>query len=73
MIFVFIGKDNQLVSDIAPILLLDTNIVTPLLRMEKTGVPTHTRRQRIAPLTRKEKAMLKQAKQIPIVLLTMWL
>ena len=60
-------KDCQPVNDIAHRLLLETNTVTPLLqRMEKLGIVVRKRgeedkRQQIVSLTKKGKAMEKQA------------
>ena len=64
-------KDHQPVNDIAHLLHLETNTVTPLLqRMEKQGLVTRTRgkedtRQRIVSLTPQGKALEEQAKEIP--------
>ena len=64
-------KDGQPVNDIAHLLHLETNTVTPLLqRMEKQGLVTRKRgkedtRQRIVSLTSQGKALEEQAKNIP--------
>ena len=64
-------KDGRPVNDIAHLLHLETNTVTPLLqRMEKTGLITRKRgkedtRQRIVSLTPQGKAMEEKAKDIP--------
>ena len=64
-------KDGQPVNDIARLLHLETNTVTPLLqRMEKQGLLTRTRgkedtRQRIVSLTPQGKDMEEKAKDIP--------
>jgi len=64
-------KDHQPVNDIAHLLHLETNTVTPLLqRMEKQGLVTRTRgkedtRQRIVSLTEQGKALEENAKEIP--------
>lgn len=64
-------KDGQPVNDIARLLHLETNTVTPLLqRMEKQGLVTRTRgkedtRQRIVSLTQQGKDMEEKAKDIP--------
>ena len=64
-------KDHQPVNDIAHLLHLETNTVTPLLqRMEKQGLVTRTRgkedtRQRIVSLTAQGKALEENAKDIP--------
>ena len=64
-------KDGQPVNDIAHLLHLETNTVTPLLqRMEKQGLVTRKRgkedtRQRIVSLTPQGKAMEERAKEIP--------
>ena len=64
-------KDHQPVNDIAHLLHLETNTVTPLLqRMEKQGLVTRTRgkedtRQRIVSLTEQGKALEEHAKDIP--------
>lgn len=64
-------KDRQPVNDIAHLLHLETNTVTPLLqRMEKQGLVTRTRgkedtRQRIVSLTKQGKTMEEKAKEIP--------
>jgi len=67
-------KDHQPVNDIAHLLHLETNTVTPLLqRMEKQGLVTRTRgkedtRQRIVSLTEHGKALEEKAKDIPCCL-----
>lgn len=64
-------KDHQPVNDIAHLLHLETNTVTPLLqRMEKQGLVTRQRgkedtRQRIVSLTQQGKAMEERVKEIP--------
>ena len=64
-------KDHQPVNDIAHLLHLETNTVTPLLqRMEKQGLVTRKRgkedtRQRIVSLTPQGKALEEKAKEIP--------
>ena len=64
-------KDGQPVNDIAHLLHLETNTVTPLLqRMEKQGLVTRKRgkedtRQRIVSLTPRGKALEEKAKEIP--------
>ena len=64
-------KDHQPVNDIAHLLHLETNTVTPLLqRMEKQGLLTRKRgkedtRQRIVSLTKQGKALEERAKDIP--------
>ena len=64
-------KDHRPVNDIAHLLHLETNTVTPLLqRMEKQGLVTRTRgkedtRQRIVSLTKQGKALEERAKDIP--------
>jgi len=65
-------KDNQPVNDIAHRLLLETNTVTPLLqRMEKLGIVSRKKgeqdkRQQIVSLTKKGKALEKEAyAQVP--------
>lgn len=64
-------QDRLPVCDIAKILFLDTNTVTPLLqRMKKSGWIVRTKgkedtRQRIVSLTKKGKELYKQAKHIP--------
>lgn len=64
-------KDHQPVNDIAHLLHLETNTVTPLLqRMEKQGLVVRKRgkedtRQRIVSLTAKGKQLEEQAKEIP--------
>lgn len=68
-------KDGRLVNDIAHLLHLETNTVTPLLqRMEKQGLVTRKRgkedtRQRIVSLTPQGKALEERAKEIPNCLL----
>lgn len=68
-------KDHQPVNDIAHLLHLETNTVTPLLqRMEKQGLVTRKRgkedtRQRIVSLTPQGKALEEKAKEIPECLL----
>ena len=68
-------KDHQPVNDIAHLLHLETNTVTPLLqRMEKQGLITRKRgkedtRQRIVSLTAQGKALEERAKEIPNCLL----
>lgn len=68
-------KDHQPVNDIAHLLHLETNTVTPLLqRMEKQGLVTHKRgkedtRQRIVSLTPQGKALEEKAQEIPECLL----
>ena len=67
-------KDHQPVNDIAHLLHLETNTVTPLLqRMEKQGLVTRKRgkedtRQRIVSLTVQGKALEEKAKDIPTCL-----
>ena len=67
--------DNQPVNDIAHKLLLETNTVTPLIqRMEKMGLVIRTKgivdtRQRIVSLTKKGKAMEKEAAKVPACML----
>ena len=64
-------KDHQPVNDIAHLLHLETNTVTPLLqRMEKEGLLSRKRgkedtRQRIVSLTPKGKQLEEQAKDVP--------
>ena len=64
-------RDNQPVCDIAKLLVLDTNTVTPLLqRMEKSGLLVRTKgevdsRQRIVSLTPKGLALRDKAVSIP--------
>ena len=64
-------QDKQPVCDIAKLLMLDTNTVTPLLqRMEKSGLLRRTKgktdtRQRIVSRTEKGSALRAQAKHIP--------
>ena len=65
-------NDNQPVNDIARRLLLETNTVTPLLqRMEKLGIISRKKgeqdkRQQIVSLTKKGKALEKEAfAQVP--------
>jgi len=64
-------KDGRPVNDIARLLHLETNTVTPLLqRMEKQGLVVRKRgkedtRQRIVSLTPQGKALEEQAKEIP--------
>ena len=64
-------KDHQPVNDIAHLLHLETNTVTPLIqRMEKQGLLTRKRgkedtRQRIVSLTGQGKALEERAKEIP--------
>ncbi|MBR7154505.1 MAG: MarR family transcriptional regulator [Paludibacteraceae bacterium] len=68
-------KDHQPVNDIAHLLHLETNTVTPLLqRMEKQGLVTRKRgkedtRQRIVSLTPQGKALEEKAQEIPECLL----
>ena len=68
-------KDGQPVNDIAHLLHLETNTVTPLLqRMEKQGLLTRKRgkedtRQRIVSLTKQGKELEERAKEIPDCLL----
>ena len=68
-------QDKQPVNDIAHLLHLETNTVTPLLqRMEKQGLVTRKRgkedtRQRIVSLTPQGKALEEKAKEIPNCLL----
>lgn len=68
-------KNHQPVNDIAHLLHLETNTVTPLLqRMEKQGLVTRTRgrkdtRQRIVSLTPQGRALEEKAKEIPECLL----
>ena len=68
-------NDHQPVNDIAHLLHLETNTVTPLLqRMEKQGLVTRKRgkedtRQRIVSLTPQGKALEEKAQEIPECLL----
>ena len=67
-------NDHLPVNDIAHLLHLETNTVTPLLqRMEKQGLVTRTRgkedtRQRIVSLTGEGRALEEKAKDIPCCL-----
>lgn len=64
-------NDNRPVNEIAKKLVLETNTVTPLIqRMEKEGIVVRTKgmvdsRQTIVSLTKKGKAMEKEAAEIP--------
>ena len=64
-------RDHQPVNDIAKMLYLETNTVTPLIqRMEKAGLVERTRgcedcRQRIVSLTEKGREMERAGKKIP--------
>ena len=71
-------KDNQLVSEIANQVRLETNTITPLLqRMEREGLVVRTKgvvdnRQRLVSLTKKGRHMEEQAKDIPSCVAQAW-
>ena len=71
-------KDNQLVSEIASQLQLETNTITPLLqRMEREGLVVRTKgvvdnRQRLVSLTKKGRHMEERAKDIPTCVAQAW-